>query len=806
MLRTILCWMGIAIVEMGYLSAFGQAQVSSSVTGSSPHRALVNRYCVTCHNERLKTANLMLDKMDLDNLAAGAEVWEKVVRKLRTGAMPPSGMPRPEPAAYDAFAAYLETALDKMAAADPQSGRTAVHRLNRAEYTNAIRDLLGMEIDGESLLPADDSSHGFDNIAEVLSVSPTLLERYISAAGKISRLAVGNQAQRAVAETYEVPKYLTQNERMSEDLPFGSRGGIAIRHYFPLEGEYSVKIQLQRNIYAETVIGLVEPHQLDVRLDGARIKTFTIGGGYTGKAESIYAERFPEEYLFSADDGLEVRFAAAAGPHVLGVSFMNRSSEPEGVFQPPLPEYRFVETSPNDLPAVGTVIINGPYDAKGPGETPSRSKIFACSPSAADEEELCARKILSTLARRAYRRPVVKGDIEPLLDFYRAGRSGQAGRIKGSFDAGIEMALRKVLVSPEFLFRIEQVPAGTPPDSPYRVSDLELASNLSFSLWSSIPDDELLGLAEQGKLRDPAVLEAQVRRMLADERSKALVSNFGGQWLYLRNIQAMSPDPAAFPEFDENLRKALQQETEMFLESIVREDRSALDLLDADYTFLNERLARHYGIEGVQGSHFRRVQLRDEQRRGLLGQGSILAVTSYANRTSPVLRGKWVLDNFLGSPPPPPPNVPSLKDRGDQGQVLTVRQRMEQHRANPACAVCHTRMDPIGFALENFDAIGRWRTTDAGSEIDSSGVLPDGTRFDGPAELRDALLNSPEQFVNTIAEKLLLYAAGRKLEYYDASAVRRITRQAAADDYRWSALVLGVVRSTPFQMRRSPEP
>jgi hypothetical protein len=369
------------------------------------------------------------------------------------------------------------------------------------------------------------------------------------------------------------------------------------------------------------------------------------------------------------------------------------------------------------------------------------------------------------------------------------------------------MALRKVLVSPEFLFRIEQVPAGTPPDSPYRVSDLELASNLSFSLWSSIPDDELLGLAEQGKLRDPAVLEAQVRRMLADERSKALVSNFGGQWLYLRNIQAMSPDPAAFPEFDENLRKALQQETEMFLESIVREDRSALDLLDADYTFLNERLARHYGIEGVQGSHFRRVQLRDEQRRGLLGQGSILAVTSYANRTSPVLRGKWVLDNFLGSPPPPPPpNVPSLKDRGDQGQVLTVRQRMEQHRANPACAVCHTRMDPIGFALENFDAIGRWRTTDAGSEIDSSGVLPDGTRFDGPAELRDALLNSPEQFVNTIAEKLLLYAAGRKLEYYDASAVRRITRQAAADDYRWSALVLGVVRSTPFQMRRSPEP
>jgi len=793
--------MGIAVAGIGYVSASGQRQVGSDSSDASPHRALVNRYCVTCHNERLKTANLMLDKMDLDNVAAGAEVWEKVVRKLRTGAMPPSGMPRPEPAAYDAFATYLETALDGMAAANPQSGRTAVHRLNRAEYSNAIRDLLAMDIDGEELLPADDSSHGFDNIADVLSVSPTLLERYIAAAGKISRLAVGDPAQRADAETYEVPKYLIQNERMSEELPFGSRGGAAIRHYFPLDGEYSVQIRLQRNIYAETVIGLVEPHQLDVRLDGARIKTFTIGGGYKGNAESIYAERFPEEYLFSADDGLELRFAATAGPHVLGVSFVNRTSEPEGVFQPPLPEYRFVETSPNDLPAVGAVVVTGPYDAKGPGETPSRRKIFVCSPSAANEEEPCARQILSGLARRAFRRPVVDGDIEPLLDFYGMGRS------KGSFDAGIEMALRKILVSPEFLFRIEHAPAGTPPDSPYRVSDLELASNLSFFLWSSIPDDELLGLAEGGKLQDPAVLEEQARRMLADERSKALVSNFGGQWLYLRNVQAMAPDPAAFPEFDENLRKAMQRETELFFESIVREDRSALDLLDADYTFLNERLARHYGIAGVQGSHFRRVQLSDEERRGLLGQGSILAVTSYANRTSPVLRGKWVLDNFLGSPPPPPPpNVPSLKDRGDEGQVLTVRQRMEQHRANPACAVCHTRMDPIGFALENFDAIGRWRTTDAGSEIDSSGVLPDGTRFEGPAELRKALLRNPEQFVNTIAEKLLTYAVGRKLEYYDAAAVRGITRQAAANDYRWSSLITGVIRSTPFQMRRSPQP
>jgi hypothetical protein len=799
MLRTTLCWLGIAVAGIGCLPAFSQAQIPAA-SGSAPHRALVNRYCMTCHNEKLQTANLMLDRMDLDNVAPGAAVWEKVVRKLRTGAMPPSGMPRPEPAAYDAFATYLETALDGMAAANPQSGRTAVHRLNRAEYANAIRDLLAMDIDGPALLPADDSSHGFDNIADVLSVSPTLLERYIAAAGKISKLAVGDQTQRAVAETYEVPKYLLQNERMSEDLPFGSRGGVAIRHYFPLDGEYSVKIRLQRNIYAETVIGLVEPHQLDVRLDGSRIKTFTIGGGYKGKAESLYAQRFPEEYLFSADDGLEIRFAASAGPHVLGVSFVNRSSEPEGVFQPPLPEYRFVETSPHDLPAVGAVVVSGPFDAKGPGETPSRRQIFVCSPSAANEEEACARNILSTLARRAYRRPVVAADIQPLLDFYQAGRS------KGSFDAGIEMALRKILVSPEFLFRIEHAPSGTPPDTPYRVSDLELASNLSFFLWSSIPDDELLGLAENGKLRDPAVLAAQVRRMLADERSKAMAGNFGGQWLYLRNVQAMAPDPAAFPDFDENLRDALQRETALFLDSMVREDRSALELLDADYTFLNERLARHYGIAGVQGSHFRRVQLRDDQRRGLLGQGSILAVTSYANRTSPVLRGKWVLDNFLGSPPPPPPpNVPALPDRGSQGQVLTVRQRMEQHRANPACAGCHSRMDPIGFALENFDAIGRWRTTDAGSAIDPSGVLPDGTRFAGPSELRNALLRNPDAFVYTITEKLLTYALGRKLEYYDAPAVRGITRQAAADGYRWSSLVLGVIRSTPFQLRRSPQ-
>ena len=800
MKRTILIGMGIALAGASYLKATSQEPEIPTSKAPSPQRALLNRYCVTCHNEKLRTAELLLDKAVVENVGENAPVWEKVVRKLRSGAMPPAGMPRPDQATYNSLATYLETGLDRVAAAKPNPGRPAIHRLNRTEYTNAIRDLLAMDIDGASLLPADNSGYGFDNIADVLSVSPTLLERYTSAARKISRLAIGDPDIGTDFKTYDVPKYLQQEDRMSEDLPFGSRGGIAIRHYFPLDGEYVIKIRLQRERQGAYILGLTEPHQLEVRLDGSRISLFTVGRDRKDLSRSNVDSG--TEYERTADEGLEVRFAAKAGTRVVGVAFLKENSAPEGMIQPRLAGFRF---APNIVvnPAVASVDIGGPYDAKGPGETPSRRKIFVCrptgSPAASKDEDQCVRKILSTLARRAYRRPVTEEDLQPLLSFYEAGRS------KSGFEAGIGMALQRILVSLEFLFRIELDPVNIAPNTEYRISDLELASRLSFFLWSSIPDDQLLDLAAGGKLHDPAVLEQQVRRMLNDSRSQTLVSNFAGQWLYLRNLRSMIPDPAAFPDFDENLREAFQQETELFLESLLREDRSVLDLLNADYTFLNERLARHYGIPNIYGSHFRRVALSDEARRGLLGQGSILTVTSYATRTSPTLRGKWVLENILGiPPPPPPPNVPSLKENKDTN-ALSMRQRMEQHRANPVCASCHAGMDPLGFALENFSAIGEWRDTsgEGKAPIDASGVLPDGAKFQGPAELRKVLLSKPDQLVTTVTEKLLTYALGRGVEYYDAPAVRQITRLAASSDYRWSSLILGIVKSKPFQMRES---
>ena len=810
MFRTLLSWTGIALLGASFLPAASQEPSSLAPPAASRHRALLNRYCITCHNERLRTAELMLDKMDVENVSAGAPVWEKVVRKLRTRAMPPAGAPRPDAAGYDSFAAYLETALDRAAAAKPNPGRPAIHRLNRAEYTNAIRDLLAIDIDGGSFLPADDAGHGFDNNADMLSVSPLLVEKYMLAAGKISRLAMGNSAIRPFTESYDVSRRLVQEDRMSEDLPFGSRGGIAIRHHFLLDGEYRIKIRLQRN-KDNYIRGLAEPHPLDVRLDGARIKLFTVGGEHKGRSGPINSFIHPhfrgdpeqEKYELTADAGLEVRFRAKAGPRLVGVAFLNETLEPESELMPRQMYDEIVASGyKGGVPAVDRVEISGPYDAKGLGDTPSRRRIFVCSPASSEDEDACAGKILSTLARRAYRRPVTEGDVQTLLRFYQAGRS------EGGFEAGIAMALQRMLVSPEFLFRIERDPANAAPGAAYRINGLEAASRLSFFLWSSIPDEELLGLAERGKLRDPAVLEQQVRRMLADSRSNALVSNFTGQWLSLRKLRTMSPDPKVFPDFDDNLREAIQQETELFFESMLREDRSLLELLNANYTFLNERLARHYGIPNIFGSHFRRVVWSDEKRRGLLGQGSVLTATSYANRTAPTLRGKWVLDNLLGTPPPPPPpDVPSLKeDRGEDAKPLTMRQRMEQHRTDPVCASCHARMDPLGFALENFDALGRWRTEDAGNRIDASGVLPDGTQFQGPAELRKLLLSRREAFVTTVTEKLLAYALGRGVEYYDAPAIRRILREAAPNDYRWSSLVLGIVKSTPFQMRRSREP
>jgi hypothetical protein len=755
----------------------------------------------------------MLDTMDLEHVGGAAEKWEKVVRKLRTREMPPPGSPRPDHATYLRLASALETALDREAAAKPNpGGLLPLHRLNRVEYTNAVRDLLALEVDGRAMLPNDDSDHGFDNVASVLSVSPVLLERYLSASRRISRLAVGDPGigPGLESKTYALPKTLFQRERMSEDLPFGSRGGIAIHHYFPLDGEYAVKIRLQRN-YVDYVRGVTEPHQLDVRLDSALIKRFAVGGEFKGNPApvsfggNISGSQEWEQFVLSADANLAVRFFAKAGDRIVGISFVRESGEPEGVLQPPQTAYAFAVdetiTDPMGLrgPAVESVSINGPFDSTGVGETASRRRVFVCRPKTSADEEPCANKVLSTLARRAYRRPVTNEDTEILMDFYRAGQSD------GGFEAGIRRALERILIDPDFLFRLEIDPPNVAPAAAYRISNVELASRLSFFLWSSSPDDELLDLAVRGRLNDPAVLERQVRRMFGDGRSKALVDNFASQWLTLRALPASAPNPDLFPDFDENLREAFQRETELFLTSQLHDDRSVTDLVTANYTFVNERLARHYQIPNVYGDQFRRVSISTQMRRGLLGQGSILTVTSYGNRTSPVLRGRWLLENILGTPPPPPPqDVPPLTEKGEDGKLLSMRERMEQHRKNPACASCHVRMDPLGFALENFDAVGQWRTTgEGGAPIDVSGALPDGTQFQGPGGLQQLLLSHREDFVATVTEKLLTYALGRGLEYYDMPTVRAITRQAAAHDYRWTSIILGIVKSTPFQLRRS---
>ena len=745
--------------------------------------------------------------------SAEAEVWESVVRKLRAGAMPPVGMPRPDRATLNSFTTYLETELDRAVAANPNPGRPADHRLNRAEYANAIRDLLAMKVDVESLLPTDNAGYGFDNIGDVLSISPLLMERYMLVAGKISRLAIGDPNMRPAGETYEVSDEFIQEDRMSEDLPFGSRGGIAIHHLFPSDGEYTISVRLHKNLDGY-IRGIRDAHRLDVRLDGARIKLFTIGSEIRGRSGPIFsANQNPEYrgdleqvgYEFTADEALEVRFPAKAGTRLVGVAFLKQTAKPVGILMPRL-LLSDIEHYKGGDPAVESVTITGPYGANGLGDTPSRRKVFVCSPTGTADEEPCARKILTTLARRAYRRPVTEEDVQELLSLHHVGRN------EGSFEAGIQMALEGILAGPEFLFRVEHDPANVAPGAAYPVSDLELASRLSFFLWSSIPDDELLSLAERGQIKDPAVMEQQVRRMLADSRSKALVENFAGQWLYLRNMRSVSPDPDEFPEFDDELREAFRQETELLFESMLREDRSVLDLLNADYTFVNERLARHYQIPNVYGSRFRRVSLVDEGRRGLLGQGSILTVTSYANRTSPVVRGKWVLEQLLGIPPPPPPPdaVTTLDETGEDGEALTMRQQMEQHRADPVCSACHNLMDPIGFALENFDAVGKWRSsspfvgTDA--PIDASGMLYEGSKFQDVAGFREVLLSHPGQFARTVTEKLLTYALGRGLEYTDAPTVREILRQTAPGDYRWSSLISSIVQSTPFQMRRSREP
>ena len=750
----------------------------ASLNSINPLNAFLNQNCIACHSQKLKTANVVLEGMDFSNVSANAPVLEKVLRKVRTGEMPPAPLPHPPAAASAAFTRGLEEALDRAAAANPDPGRPAIHRLNRAEYSNTIRDLLALDIQPGALLPVDDSGYGFDNVADVLSISPMLLERYMSVARKVSRLAVGDLGMKPVTEDFPFPRYATgqrRNERVSDDLPFDSSGGMSLAHYFPVDAEYIIKVKM------------------------------------SGDAGKVH----------------ELRLPIKAGLRTVGVTFLRDSTKPEipeppsnrrGA-PPPLPprvlpaeldvrldgarlqliEVRGVNSG---LPGLDKLTIAGPYNTTGRGDTPSRARVFICRPAAPREELPCAKTILSNLARRAFRRPVTDADVTPLLAFYRRGRE------EGDFDQGIEKALRAMLVSPDFLFRAERDPSGSAPGSVYRISDLELASRLSFFLWSTIPDEELLSLAGKGRLKDSAVLGAQVRRMLDDPKSQALVSNFAGQWLALRNLAVVRPDPDAFPEFDESLRRSFRKETELFFNSVLRDDRSVLELLDANYTFLNDRLAEHYGLPKMYGPQFRKVALTDPNRGGLLGQGSILTVTSYPDRTSVVQRGKWILETLLGTPPPPPPpNIPELKPHGQDGRKLTMREQMEQHRSNAICASCHARMDPLGFALENYDGVGHWRAQDAGRDIDASGRLPDGTQFVGPVGLKKTLVESHgDEFINTLTEKLLIYALGRGLEYYDKPAVRSITREAARDNYRMSALVTAIVNSTPFQMRRTREP
>jgi hypothetical protein len=790
-------------VGLQSIGSFAWAQSQSAVP-PSPQRAILDKYCVTCHNQKAKVGGLALDRMDVADIGSGAEIWEKVLRKVSTGEMPPPKMPRPTQAQLDDLRSWLEAKLDQAAVAKPNPGRIAIHRLNQTEYSNAIRDLLALDIDGRALLGADEAGgDGFDNMAGALTVSPVLVERYLSAARKVSRLAIGDSSVIPAIETVYVPTLLNQDRRDSEDLPFGSRGGVAVHHRFPVDGEYTVKVRLRNQLY-DYILGLGRPHRLDIRLDGKLIKQFTVGGDAPGNpapvsfSGNIAADASWELYMHNADEHLEVRFPARAGDRVVGVSFAEEIAEPEGVVQPAQGEASGLPY--NELydgnAAVKTVSIGGPFRVDGLGDTASRRAIFTCRPSSETEELPCARKILSTLARRAYRRPVTESDIHPLLGFYETGRK------QGDFELGIQTALQRILTDPEFLFRLERDPANVAAGSVFRLTDLELASRLSFFLWSSIPDEQLLDLAAHNKLRAPGVLDQQVRRMLADRRSAALADNFAGQWLGLPKLRGVAPDRDEFPQFDETLRADFQKETQLFIESQFRADRSPTELLSANYTFLNERLARHYGVPGVYGGGFRRVTFKDGERGGLLGQGSILTITSYANRTSPVLRGKWVLDTLLAmAPPPPPPDIPVLPETGANGRPVSVRQRMEEHRKNPACAGCHVRMDPIGFSLENFDAIGQWRTAGPdGARIDVSGVFPDGTKFQGVAGLRSLLLSHREQFVGVVTQKLLAWALGRSIEYYDLPAVRKIVRDGASKDDCWTALVAGVVNSTPFQM------
>jgi hypothetical protein len=770
------------------LSAAGQAQ-APTVPAPPPSASLLTQYCVACHNDRLKTAGLSLENADPGNVAQRAEVWEKVVQKLQSGMMPPAGRPRPDDAAARVLAASLEGALDRAEAAHPDPGGPLLHRLNRAEYANAIRDLFAVDVDAAALLPPDDSSSGFDNVADALGVSPALMERYLSAADQVSALAVGDPAILPTSFTYHVRGDASQSEHV-EGLPIGTRGGLIARPTLPLDGEYVIKVKLlQTNL--GSVRGLEYAQQLEVSVDGSRVHLVPMGG----PADFAVLPENAEEIAEALDARLVVRVPITAGPHRIAATFIQRTDAQGGHRLQPFLRSNVDATDHTGLPHIESFTITGPFGATASGDTPSRRKVFECRPSNGTDERTCATRIITALARRAYRRPVTHDDMARLMTLYDTGRRD------GTFESGIQFALRGILASAKFVFRGER-DAGVAVGGIRPLGDLELASRLSFFLWSSIPDEELLTVASEGRLKDPAVLDGQVTRMLADPKSHALVDNFAGQWLYLRNLKSTQPDQNEFPDFDDNLRQAFEREAELFFESVLREERSAVELLTGDYTFVNERLARHYGIPNVYGSRFRRVAVTDDARKGLLGKGAILLVTSHAGRTSPVVRGKWVLDNLLGTPPPPPPpDVPALEEKSATSRPRSVRERLEQHRANPACAGCHKLIDPLGLALENFDAVGAWRTTDEGTPIDASGQLVDGTRVDGVVTLREAILRHPEMFVRTLTSKLLIYALGRGLTFHDMPVVRGIAGDAARDDYRLSALIRGIVRSRPFQMR-----
>jgi hypothetical protein len=740
-------------------------------------------YCDTCHFGPKARAGVNLETLDLANLDANGALWEKVLRKLRSREMPPPGAPRPDAATYEVLVNAIEGERDRLVDVRPKPGRPTLHRLNRAEYANAIRDLLSLEVDVSELLPTDDAGYGFDNIGDVLTVSPALLEKYLLAAGKISRQAVGDTTMPPSYQTYDVPHALKQDDRMGVDMPLGSRGGTAISHHFPVDGEYEILVGLQRG-RADEILGTGRERKLDLRLDDQRLELFTVEA--RPRRANINTPITPG----AGDAALKVRLPVRAGTHTLAATFLKDTVLQEGILF-----RQRADAVQAHFEGVGSISVAGPYNVQGPGATPSRDKIFVCHPSAPTEEQACAEKILADLAHRAYRRQIAADDLPQLTALYKLGAE------TGGFESGVRLALQKILVSPEFIFRAELDPADARPGSVHRLSDIELASRLSFFLWSSIPDDELLAVAERGELSDPSMLERQVRRMLADPRSQSLVKNFVGQWLFLRNIPKMQPDITAFMYFDDNLRQALEQETTLLVESTLREDRSVVDLLTTDYTFVNQRLAEHYGIKGIYGNEFRRIAVDDPKRQGLLGHASIMAVTAYPNRTAPTIRGKWVLEQILGTPPPPPPaNVPALKF-DENAKVLTMRQRMEEHRVSPQCAVCHRIMDPIGFALDNFDGLGKWRDTEGEEVIDSSGVLPDGTVFNGPVGLRDILVGKKRDvFVENFTERLLTYALGRGVEEYDLPVVRKIAREAASDGHRWSSIIFGIVKSKPFQL------